>query len=62
MLKEQYGLRISNKCELLTLANLNVGHSYCLPLEKQDGSRLRSADPKHITISHCPFCGKSLYP
>jgi len=31
-----------------------------LPLERVDGKRLKRTDPKTITISHCPFCGKEL--
>jgi len=59
-LSKEYGLRISDACEMLTMSNLNLGHTYCLPLQRADGAKIKRADPKTITISHCPFCGAKL--
>lgn len=59
-LREGYGLKISDACEMLTIGGLTIGHSYCLPLQRADGKKLGRNDPKTITISHCPFCGSKL--
>lgn len=32
-----------------------------LPLQRQDGAKLKRSDPKSLQMSYCPFCG-SKYP
>jgi hypothetical protein len=56
------GLKLSNACSMLELveATLDIRGVYGLPLQRTDGKKLRSDDPKLLQISYCPFCGTQL--
>lgn len=59
-LKSRHGLQISSACEMFAITEEGLEHRYCLPLSREGGMKLKKSDPKNITISHCPFCGKAL--
>ena len=55
------GVKIHSGCVRIAITpELGLADSYCLPLERLDGKKLRRNDPGSIRINHCPFCGESL--
>lgn len=56
------GFEISDVCSALVLGVDKVTVQHYLPVQRLDGKRLKRSDPHGITISFCPFCGKSLKP
>ena len=54
------GYKISDACLMLVLADNKLTAQYGLPLQRTKGERMKRDDPRMITISHCPFCGKKL--
>lgn len=59
-LRERFGLKISDACSALILdkEKLSLSGEHGLPLQRVDGKKLTRSDPKFISITHCPFCGK----
>ncbi|MFA6962404.1 MAG: hypothetical protein WC205_16740 [Opitutaceae bacterium] len=56
------GFKIADACSALVIAGNRLEARRYLPLQRADGKKPSRAEPKGITISHCPFCGQSLLP
>lgn len=54
------GFRFSGKLRSFQIRGNTLKHVWLLPIERTDGKRLKASDPKSISITHCPFCGKPL--
>jgi uncharacterized protein (DUF427 family) len=54
------GYKIADVCLALVLTENTLTARYGLPLARLKGERMKRTDPRMITISHCPFCGKKL--
>lgn len=58
-LREQ-GFMISKVCSALMMGLKRVMVKHYLPVQRIDGKRLKRSDPHGVTISFCPFCGRSI--
>lgn len=58
---EPQGLRLSDKLIGFTInegeGNLIMEMTCLWPIERLDGKKPRSAEPKTMRMTHCPFCG-----
>jgi hypothetical protein len=54
------GFKISDACQMLEILRLSIKAKLGLPLQRLDGAKLKRDDPRMITISFCPFCGRKL--
>jgi hypothetical protein len=54
------GYKLSDACSMLQINELNITAKFGIPLQRTDGSKLKRDDPRMITISHCPWCGKKM--
>jgi hypothetical protein len=59
-LREHGKMMLSDELNILQIDDGEAKLRRALPLMRLDGKKPRRDDPKHITISHCPFCGTKL--
>jgi len=58
----EMGYKIADACAMFQIINLSLTAKFGLPLERTDGKKPKRGDPRMITISFCPFCGRRLHP
>ena len=57
----QRGFKLSSKSLSLRMTSSAIEARLGIPLERLDGKKLRTADPKVAFATHCPWCGRA-YP
>jgi len=57
---QERGYKIADICTMFQVDDLELRVEHGFPLQRADGFRLKRDDPRMISISFCPFCGRKL--